>query len=1144
MLEFLDVLFNGGSVVPKLTALAAYWVYGAVLILSVVQQLSTGPLMDSQKWAPISGQFVMMIVIGQALLGDLDIGNLAVLGVACCGTFSLGVLVGIHGLPSFGGTGAGNKLGVDKKDFFDKLPQKLHLKVKKSGSNESVTESPSGSTTHLASATKVLAKGHSTTSTSTRQGENGGNSDAAAKSVPLSDNGDAGAGGVPVVQGRRERRISMSQLATEVAKEVTSSSPAERSVMDLTTDTARQTLFALIGLPGVSPSMAAKYSTRRWALARSSSTSHIWQSKESKEDGILLRGSSFTKLDSDEVLRWLSDNERLSGIDGICHSIETQFRTVESGTRNKVTVRRLVVKSSSVMRSKRDFVVITCVSTLNDGTHIITSRSFPEDFEAKSVKKKDKGCLRGLVHGSGYILHPWKSSDGTESGCEISYACHLDMKGAGVSNHQKAEPLIEAVLATLRTLREVGTKTHNSDDDSGDFSDVDSETLDEQAVSGDSRQILEARRRAQSQSMSPDLSVGGAESSRRASVLDEPNFDKAEVSDAMSAGSGALRDMKRLHDVYTRGALTSTDAEATATTTASSAGTTDSWEVFHNEDGITVKELSNYGNMGVLSASCTTTAAPHVVKKLLLEHPEAVDSILEGRAVLSRLDPYTHIQYLAYGAIWPIGARDFLLVTTEDVYDYKTNTGFVIASTSIDDLLDLEGVEEAGLSKMYTRSTLKLAGYVGVQNAKGGTDLTLFVDMGVAAYMPAWLLQVLAQYGLSEMMMKIKNAAEGNALPSGQLDIGKVLESVQTSDSRIKSFVKDLGGSAVPFPSSPPQNPRTPRRESLARHSERPNMDEINSLRKTVLHSTEEGGDGGDSGGDEGNGDGEDAAWKDRRSASLTSKTRESQSQQRASTQRQSQSRPSQVQQQQQQRVSIVIPREATPYDHHLPQFAALAREAAELIKMYMGHAPDTRKLGLQWEQKVSQKNVTVYGSPVDHSEWAAIRGLTLARNADIEDIIALLSNDDRTKEYDNMFDKYSFFCEGEDGKFKVRLVQMSGIWPTAPREFVVLSVRDDAPDGSVYLCTRSPTHNEIEPESKGYVRGMIQISGYCLQPYSCFTDANRPTGMNEGDIQITLCAHTELGGSLPTSVVNRLSTGAPVSILTAITSVVNNKKK
>ena len=240
-----------------------------------------------------------------------------------------------------------------------------------------------------------------------------------------------------------------------------------------------------------------------------------------------------------------------------------------------------------------------------------------------------------------------------------------------------------------------------------------------------------------------------------------------------------------------------------------------------------------------------------------------------------------------------------------------------------------------------------------------------------------------------------------------------------------------------------------------------------------------------------------------------------------------------------------VPPREVTPYDHHLQKFEEVALEAIHLIKIFLGHNPDTKKLGLAWERKLTNKTVTVDCSPVNGSNWAAIRGVTMARSVDIEDIIALLSNDDRTKEYDNMFDKYTFLCESDkEPYFKVRLVQMSGIWPTAPREFIVLSVRKDEADGTVYMCSRSPTHHVIEPESKGYVRGQIQITGYCLQPYNTFNDSNRPAGMGLDDVQITLCAHTELGGTLPSSVVNRLSTGAPVNILTAITSVVNNKKQ
>ncbi len=1117
--------------------------YAAALVASILRTLSDGGFraLDSSL---ILGQMAVLVVLTLALSqeeSELTFTSLSIFGVGCAGSFLLGVMVARSGLPSLGGAGQAKNSDATKKIFFEQLPGKLQLKVKKSGSNESVGTSPQTSLvgSRVSSASKVygdeavtppsVAAGTATKPTS------GGAAAALEPSfstkVPGTDensrasfehstsiSSDSTMQREQVSSARTTRRISMSKIASEVAREssISGISPEERSAIDLSTDIARQTLFALIGLPGVSEAMINKYSSRRWALARSSNTTHIWISKEKKSDGILLRGSSFTKLDSESVMRWLSENERVTGIDGLCSTMDVQFRTVESGTKNLITVRRLVVKSTSVMRSKRDFVVISCVSILNDGTHIVTSRSFAEDFEAPSKNRKDKGCLRGVVYGSGYILHPWKSTDGSESGCEISYACHVDMKGAGASNAQKAEPLADAVMQTLTKLRELGNQQCDSDEN-GVFSDVDAESVNED--------VVETTRQTSSSTYSELASVDDNSRPKRPSVTDSPAFDREEVNDAISLGKRTLRDMKRLHEVYMRGAPSSSGPSSGEGTDSKKA-----WEVHHDENGITVKELSNYGNMGVLSASVTTSAAPHAVKKLLHDMPAAVDSLLEGRAVLSRLDPFTHIQYLAYGAIWPIGARDFLLVTTEDVYDVKADTGFVIASTSIDEIIELEGVEEAGLSKMYTRSTLKLAGFVGVQNKQGGTDLTMFVDIGVAAYMPAWLLQVLAQYGLSEMMMKIKTFSEGSALGvPGQFDFGKILEGVQTNDERVMRFMRKPEddapdgerrvGACTTFTAvkrgaaTDALNPRTPRRSSMALSDKaRPDMSEIVAMadKEDGLIDDESESDAGSRG-------------RVRTISALSGEFN-------GAAEEEDNSLP---------------PREVTPYDHHLPKFEEVALDAISMMKMSLGHMPDTRNMGLQWERKLDNKTVTVDCSPVNGSDWAAIKGITMARHADIEDIIALLSNDERTKEYDNMFDKHTFLCEGAtEPYFKVRLVQMSGIWPTAPREFIVLSVRKDESNGTVYMCSRSPTHDVIEPQSKGYVRGQVQISGYCLQPYNTFDDSNRPPGMGVDDIQITLCAHTELGGTLPSTVVNRLSTGAPVNILTAITGVVNNKKK
>ena len=172
---------------------------------------------------------------------------------------------------------------------------------------------------------------------------------------------------------------------------------------------------------------------------------------------------------------------------------------------------------------------------------------------------------------------------------------------------------------------------------------------------------------------------------------------------------------------------------------------------------------------------------------------------------------------------------------------------------------------------------------------------------------------------------------------------------------------------------------------------------------------------------------------------------------------------------------AVATNRPSTPFDKYLSEFEVLRDEAVKMIQVYLGILEDDMGLGLQWEEKVKNKDVTVYGTPVNGSDWNAIKGITDMK-VDMDGILNLIMNDDRTKEYDQMFDKYTFFCDVDD-KTRVRLFQMSGIWPTAPREFVVLSTRKSLPDGSCLVCTRSPKNNlEIQEQTKGYVRSSFQI--------------------------------------------------------------------
>ena len=901
-------------------------------------------------------------------------------------------------------------------------------------------------------------------------------------------------------------RIERAQLATHVA-EFAQNSEVERSAMDLTTDLARQTIFAIVGLPGVGKEIADQYQGKSWSLLHSDSTSFMWSSKDIKNDGILLRGSSYTKLSTGAVLQWLENAEALVGFEGLSHGSEVQFRTIESGTKNGMTVRRLVCNSGSVMRSKRDFIVISCVSTLDDGTHIISSRSFEQDFELPNKKRKDKrGYIRGVVHGAGYILHPWKGGDGVESGCEISFACHLNMMGAGHTNQTRMEPLAKSVITNLSRLQAVGNDPKLAQD-------LESWASDDGNTFSDEEELVKSEQDSQKKQKQKQKADDGNRS-RLGSALD-PSFGSSQKQECITAGTDAWKKLKLLHAKYVRG------TKADKADSKSNEG----WEVFSSDNGVTVRELTQASDfdLGVLSASCPIDAPPHVVRKLLVEQPGAVDALLEGRAVLDQVDDRTYIQYLAYGSIWPVGARDFLLVTTEDVYDSssKTGDGFVIASTSIDHICDIEGGEEIGLDKSYSRSTIKLAGYVGVLNANGGTDLVLFVDVGIAASVPSWLLQMLASYGLSEMLQRIQKATAGAEIAPSHFELAKILNQIQTREEKRRSI----------------------------------NKDSMSPLSAAALASLEQGDSQGSSSGnsskkDQEQKDKDQKDWGSHRSSitegvfesikeadGLTSprSTEESSSSVVESKTGTSGTNSSSTTEN---FTNATAPKRAPqPYDEHIAEFESVKKESLVRLRTYLGLIPDTFSLGLDWQEKANKNGVRVIGTQVNGSTWSSIQGDCMIKSSK-QNIIDLVRDDNRTGEYDDMYDKFEFIHQLDD-ETSLRLIQMKGIWPTAPREFLMLSSIVDLEDGSSLIFSRS-VNESVKPQTKSYVRGFIQTSGFYIQPYSSFKEGEAPVGLEPGMCKVILCAHTELGGSLPSSVVNQLSTGAPVKILEGIKGVLS----
>lgn len=108
--------------------------------------------------------------------------------------------------------------------------------------------------------------------------------------------------------------------------------------------------------------------------------------------------------------------------------------------------------------------------------------------------------------------------------------------------------------------------------------------------------------------------------------------------------------------------------------------------------------------------------------------------------------------------------------------------------------------------------------------------------------------------------------------------------------------------------------------------------------------------------------------------------------------------------------------------------------------------------------------------------------------------------------------------------------MKFKGIWPTAPRDFVVLTTWSEHSDGSVWISSKAAPDGYFPLKSE-YVRGNIVFSGYVLR-------------QRGNDCDITLIAHTELGGTLPVSIINMLSATAPFKMLVGIRAITAKKSK
>jgi len=790
-------------------------------------------------------------------------------------------------------------------------------------------------------------------------------------------------------------------------------------------DNATSLLYDIVGIKG---SGTSDYGKRPWELVRTGPSSHFWLSS-SKDDGVLLRGTSLAASDAKDVYYWLMKQNECIGIESIAISSDLLYHTED----RKTSVHRLRCKSGSITSWVRDFVVINNISEKPDGTVVIVSQTLSDEY-IQLIKKQENNSIidasssssnaklstgsrsvRGILYCSGYILRPLKPGEGT--GCEISYGCHLDFKGSKSLNSAKMDALMCHMQSTMDKLQfgAIG-KAERMDRDNSVDSQMDVMPQSPTAIKKSQHQQLVAGAGSNNSNASRNSDSSSGERSSGGEVRlnitqQDLDIDDVQQEELLKAAKDAMQTLRQLND--------SADAVAAAQNIPNGAGfsSNSAWDTFFESDGITVSECNNGINpVGPIQAQCTINASPSVVRKLLRDNPHAIDSLLEGRTVLAALDTpesahsqrsdrhITYVQWLAYASMWPVGARDFLVVTSEDYFDVVNNTGFVIASTSVDHICEEEELnDDAGrpsvASKLttdkYSRSCLRLAGYVGKMNANGGTDLKIFVDMELVSYIPAWLLQVLAQYGLSEMMKRIRTATSGTAIISSATkpvsdggggtrtaiatavdksaadavlsapyQIERVLTHIQNKEERIRKFVSTnkLADGAVPddFAGDVAAAGTVPKAPGG----------------QTPLSSPKGGVKGLTIGMPAG---GESTPAPTPQATPKPPATAEG-------------------------ATEVTDEPPASPL--HALSFK-VAKEAVPLLKCYVGL--DSREdLKFEFVEKLSKSGIVVCVSPVPNSTWVAMRAKTTIQNCTKDKLLKLLCDDARIGEYDDMFDGFS----------------------------------------------------------------------------------------------------------------------------------------
>ncbi|KAF0684344.1 Aste57867_23657 [Aphanomyces stellatus] len=198
--------------------------------------------------------------------------------------------------------------------------------------------------------------------------------------------------------------------------------------------------------------------------------------------------------------------------------------------------------------------------------------------------------------------------------------------------------------------------------------------------------------------------------------------------------------------------------------------------------------------------------------------------------------------------------------------------------------------------------------------------------------------------------------------------------------------------------------------------------------------------------------------------------------------------------------------------------YTAFGEESARLLVARVDGNDDS----IEWSEVKEWDGVTVFRGVVDDNDWNCIKAVATV-HCSAQSLADRLADPAEMKTFDSNTDAVTV-VEVVDAATTILHVRAKAIFPTTARDFSVVTARHmDASSmaGSprTVIASRSIDHEDI-PVDPWYVRAYTYLSGYVLQPLS------------ESECQVTMIVHMNLGGSLPSFVINLLAVDAPIYLL------------